>query len=255
MPMNRPSMGVGFGPSSEQLAVGGFSIASAIFGGALGALSAYQRGKAIEEAAILTQRRINLEIQQARYNEQVETEALARQTQRELGAIFVQSPDAQGNLDAVVSALVDPFSARETIREQRRRFEEAAMYEKEAVVAGAEAEMPNIGVAMASGISSGLQFGLGLEAAFRSLKAGGQINDLEAAILEQSLQVGGVELEVLKARLVTEKAQLDWVRSREADLAKRLGNWGAAQGLPRSGTFSRPADRGLGGLSIFGPNV
>ncbi len=141
------------------MAVLPLAIAGAVIGGGFGFLQSRSRNKAIRQAALLNQRRINKFMTQVRMDSAIETERLSRAAQKAMGAVMNTSPERQGSLEALALDIGGVFSDQFAIDTERDRRLEALGAEKQNIATEASNASENLTLAALSGALKG--FGVG----------------------------------------------------------------------------------------------
>ena len=145
------------------------AIVGAVIGGGLRFAQARARNKAIEKAALTSQRRINKLMGQVRMDSAISTEQLSRNAQRALGGALNMSPERQGAIDAIGFEIDGIFSDQIQIETERDRRLEALGADKINIATEATNNSQNLllaGLGVPLGASH-VGFGLG-----RGLSAG-----------------------------------------------------------------------------------
>ena len=138
------------------------AIVGAVIGGGLRAFQASERNKAIEKAALTSQRRINKLMAQVRLDSAISTEQLSRNAQRALGGALNMSPERQGALDAIGFEIDGIFSDQIQIEIERDRRLEALGADKINIATEATNNSQNLLLAGLAGAAEGAQLGFGL---------------------------------------------------------------------------------------------
>lgn len=168
------------------------AIAGAVIGGVFGFGKARSRNKAIRQAALLNQARINKFMVQTRMDSAIQTEQLSRAAQKALGAVMNTSPERQGSLEALALDIGGVFSDQFAIDTERDRRLEALGAEKQNIATEATNASQNETLAALTGALSGFQVGG---------QTGGTIDQaISSRRLSQfSSEIGGLQLREQRA--------------------------------------------------------
>ncbi len=186
------------------------AIVGAVIGGGLRAFQASERNKAIEKAALTSQRRINKMMAQVRMDSAISTEQLSRNAQRALGGALNMSPERQGALDAIGFEIDGIFSDQIQIEIERDRRLEALGADKINIATEATNNSQNLLLAGLAGAAEGAQLGFGLGSALSE----GQTQARTADLAKQQGELG----------LQTSRANLQTADFDRAFAFNRLGN-------------------------------
>ena len=154
------------------------AIAGAVIGGGLRFGQARARNKAIERAALTSQRRINKLMAQVRMDSAISTEQLSRAAQRALGGALHMSPERQGSIDAIGFEIDGIFSDQIQIETERDRRLEALGADKINIATEATNNSQNLLLAAAGGALEGAQGGLSLGSAISEAQTQARTADL-----------------------------------------------------------------------------
>ncbi len=176
------------------------AIAGAAIGGGLAFGQARARNKAIERAALTSQRRINKLMGQVRMDSAISTEQLSRQAQRALGGALNMSPERQGAIDAIGFEIDGIFSDQFQIETERDRRLEALGADKINIASEATNNSQNLLLAGLGGAFEGAQSGF----SFGSAISGAQTQARSADLARQQGEIG-----LLTSRTQLQTARLD----------------------------------------------
>ncbi len=183
------------------------AIAGAVIGGGLRFGQARARNKAIERAALTSQRRINKLMVQVRMDSAISTEQLSRRAQQALGGALNMSPERQGALDAIGFEIDGIFSDQIQIETERDRRLEALGADKINIATEATNNSQNLLLAGLGGALEGGQAGLSLGSAISEAQTQARTADL-------ARQQGEVGLLTSQTRLHTANLDADFASNR-----------------------------------------
>ncbi len=183
------------------------AIAGAIIGGGLRFGQARARNKAIERAALTSQRRINKLMAQVRMDSAISTEQLSRRAQQALGGALNMSPERQGSIDAIGFEIDGIFSDQIQIETERDRRLEALGADKINIATEATNNSQNLLLAGLGGAFEFGQAGLSLGSAISEAKT-------QAFTADLAKQQGELGLQRSQIQLQTAKLDFDFTNSR-----------------------------------------
>lgn len=206
------------------------AIAGAIIGGGLGFGQARARNKAIERAALISQRRINKLMVQVRMDSAISTEQLSRAAQRALGGALNMSPERQGALDAIGFEIDGIFSDQIQIELERDRRLEALGADKINIATEATNSSQNLLLAGLGGAFEGAQAGLSLGSAISEAQTQARTADLARQEGEIGLQRSQIGLQTDRLNFDAAFNRLGTTRRLVGGARRALGSFGRTSG-------------------------